>query len=175
MNEKPTVAELLELLAVEHGLTFTEDTVAQQKAQDTTALALELANVSAELVTVARAVASEPGEPGEWGRGLLNNHANEVARLVERVLEANATPADPFGTWLDNLPAMSQHMTTPERTAGVVEWLVAVCGWDGVAAAMEKRAAVLNEEAPEILRKWGGRDALLSVLRLAQHLTEAMQ
>lgn len=88
MNEKPSVAELLELLAVEHGLTFTEDMAADTKWRGMSALALELANVSAELVTVARAVASEPGEPGEWGRGLLNNHANEVARLVDRVREA---------------------------------------------------------------------------------------
>lgn len=136
-------------------------------------LALELANVSAELVTVARAGASEPGDPGEWFRGLLNNHANDVAALVDRVREANDTPATVFGEWRENLPGMSQHMTTPERTAEVVHWLVAVCGWDGVAEAMANHAGDLLEGSPELLLECGGRDALLSVLRLANHLAEA--
>jgi hypothetical protein len=154
-------------------MTFTDDTVADKKVRAIAGLALELANVSAELVTVARAVASGPGEPDEWGRGFLNNHANDVAALVERVREANDTPATVFDEWRNNLPAMSAHITTPERTAEVVRWLVAVCGWDGVADAMANHAGDLLEGCPELLLECGGRDALLSVLRLAQHLTEA--
>jgi hypothetical protein len=136
-------------------------------------LALELANVASELVTVARAGASDPGDPGEWFRGLLNNHANDVAAIVDRIREANDTPAATFDAWRDNLPAMSEHMTTPERTVEVVQWLVAVCGWDGVAAAMANHAGDLLDGSPEMLLQSGGRDALLSVLRLANHLAEA--
>jgi len=78
-----------------------------------------------------------------------------------------------FSEWEHNLPNVSHHMTTPERTAVVVEWLVAVCGWDGVASAMDAHAAKLRNDCPELLSQWGGREALPSLLRVAQHLLEA--
>jgi hypothetical protein len=78
-----------------------------------------------------------------------------------------------FAAWRARLPEMSKHMTTPENTAAVVEWLVAVCGWDGVASAMADQAGREVAEHPEMVVKWGGCEALPAVLRLAQHLVEA--
>lgn len=135
-------------------------------------LALQLANVASELVTVARAVANA-GDDNDALVWALGNNAAEVAKVVDRIREASNTPATTFDAWRDNLPAMSEHIATPKRTAEVVQWLVAVCGWDGVADAMANHAGHLREGCPELLLKCGGRDALLSVLRLANHLAEA--
>lgn len=138
-------------------------------------LAVELAEVAAELVTVANGVEDAAAVPpiDAWLVGMMKNNAAEVLRVVDRIREANATPAEPFDVLRDNLPAMSQHMTTPERTAEVVQWLVAACGWDGVADAMANHAAGLLKDSPELLVECGGREALLSVLRLANQLAEA--
>lgn len=80
---------------------------------------------------------------------------------------------DAFTEWRGNLPYMSKHMTAPERTVAVVEWLVAVCGWDGVAEALETHAAQVCTGAPELVRECGANNAVPSLLRLATHLVEA--
>ena len=49
-------------------------------------LACELANASAELVTVARAVAAD--RPGDFIHGALGNNANGVAVVVDKVVAA---------------------------------------------------------------------------------------
>ena len=49
-------------------------------------LACELANVSAELVTVARAVAGD--QPGDFIHGALGNNAEGVAAVVDKVVAA---------------------------------------------------------------------------------------
>jgi hypothetical protein len=49
-------------------------------------LACELANVSAELVTLARAVADE--RPGDFIHGALGNHAEGVNAVVDKVVAA---------------------------------------------------------------------------------------
>lgn len=52
-------------------------------------LALELANVAAELVTVAQAAAGERCRVDPLVRGMLHNNAASVSEMVERVREAN--------------------------------------------------------------------------------------
>ena len=49
-------------------------------------LACELANVSAELVTVARAVADD--RPGDFIHGALGNNAEGVNAVVDKVVAA---------------------------------------------------------------------------------------
>ena len=49
-------------------------------------LACELANVSAELVTLARAVADE--RPGDFIHGALGNNAEGVNMVVDKVVAA---------------------------------------------------------------------------------------
>lgn len=51
-------------------------------------LALDLANVAAELVTVARA-AGDGWRMDPLVRGMLNNNANGVSEIVDRVLAAD--------------------------------------------------------------------------------------
>jgi hypothetical protein len=49
-------------------------------------LACELANVSAELVTLARAVSDD--RPGDFVHGMLGNNAHEVSAVVDKVVAA---------------------------------------------------------------------------------------
>ena len=49
-------------------------------------LACELANVSAELVTLARAVSDD--RPGDFIHGALGNHAEGVNAVVDKVVAA---------------------------------------------------------------------------------------
>ncbi len=51
-------------------------------------LALDLANVASELATVAQAVASDSWRVDPLVRGMLNNNAQGVVEIVERVREA---------------------------------------------------------------------------------------
>jgi hypothetical protein len=55
-------------------------------ATDWRDLACELANVSAELVTLARAVSDD--RPGDFVHGMLGNNAHEVSAVVDKVVAA---------------------------------------------------------------------------------------
>ena len=57
-----------------------------QAGTDWRDLACELANVSAELVTVARAVADD--RPGDFIHGALGNNAEGVNAVVDKVVAA---------------------------------------------------------------------------------------
>jgi hypothetical protein len=55
-------------------------------ATDWRDLACELANVSAELVTLARAASDD--RPGDFIHGMLGNNANGVSAVVDKVVAA---------------------------------------------------------------------------------------